>query len=128
MNNVYSAQNFAAYFVYELNEVQTFVNQISIQHLLGQINAMWKQAFGQNAFTESTHNLAETGYTVKEVFDAYEENGTGHIEEPAKEWFLAYGEFQLVYRAYGIPAFTQKEEMLVRKLLNRYRSSYSIAV
>lgn len=128
MSNVYSAQNFAAYFVYELNDVQTFVNQISIQHLLGQIDAMWKRAFGHSAFTESTHDLQETGYTVKEVFDAYKENESSHIEEPAKEWFLAYGQFQLVHRTYGIPPFTQKEEIIVQKLLNHYRSSYSIAV
>lgn len=128
MSNGYSAQSFAAYFVYELNEVHAFVNQISIQHLLGRIDTMWKKAFGYCAFTEGTHNVEETGYTVKEVFDAYKENGTAHIEEPAKEWFLAYGEFQLVHRTYGIPPFTKKEEILVKKLLDRYRSSYSIAV
>ncbi len=128
MGNVYSAQNFASYFVYELNEARTFVNSISIQHLLGQIDAMWKKAFGQSAFTETTHPFDKTGYVVKEVYDAYQEFGTAHLEEPAKEWFLAYGEFQLVHRTYGIPPFTKKEELLVQKVLNNYRNSYSIAV
>ena len=125
MGNVYSAQHVAAYFVYELNEVHSFVNQISIQHLLGQVDAMWKKAFGHSAFSEITHDLEATSYIVKEVYDAYKENGTNHIEEPAKEWYLKYGEFQLVYRTYGIPPFTQKEEIIVKKVLDRYRNSFS---
>ena len=131
MGNVYSAQNVAAYFVYELNEVHTFVNQISIQHLLGQVNAMWKKAFGHSAFSEVTHDLEVTGYAVKEVYDAYKEHGTNHLAEPAKEWYLKYGEFQLVYRTYGVPSFTKKEEKIVKKVLDAYRHSFgdsSIAV
>ena len=124
MGNVYSAQNVAAYFVYELNEVHTFVNQISIQHLLGQVNAMWKEAFGRSAFSELTHDFEETGYVVKEVYDAYKENGTNHVEEPAKEWFLKYGDFQLVHRTYGIPPFTKEEETIVKKVLDHYRHSF----
>lgn len=124
MGNVYSAQNVAAYFVYELNEVHTFVNQISIQYLLGQVNAMWKKAFGHSAFSEITHDLEATGYVVKEVYDAYKEYGTNHLEEPAKEWYLKYGEFQLVHRTYGVPPFTKKEEMIAKKVLDRYRHSF----
>ena len=123
MGNVYSAQHVAAYFIYELNEVHTFVNQISIQHLLGQFNAIWKKAFGHDAFLEETYNLTSAEYIVKEVYDAYKELGTDHILLPAKEWYLKYGEFQLVHRTYGIPPFTQKEEMIARKVLDRYRTS-----
>jgi len=123
MGNVYSAQHVAAYFIYELNEVDTFVNQISIQHLLGQIDAMWKKVFGHGTFSEETHNLASEGYVVREVHEVYKELGTDHISLPAKEWYLKYGEFQLVHRTYGIPAFTQKEEMIARKILDRYRTT-----
>ena len=123
MGNVYSAQNVAAYFVYELNEVHTFVNQISIQHVLGQVNAMWQKAFGHSAFSEKIHDFKTTGYVIKEVYDAYKEYGTNHLQEPAKEWFLKFGDFQLVHRTYGVPAFTQKEEIIVKKILDRYRHS-----
>ena len=121
MGNVYSAQHVAAYFVYKLNEVNTFVNQISIQHLLGQVNAMWKKAFGHSAFSEITHDVEATGYVVKEVYDAYKDQGTNHLAEPAKEWYLKYGEFQLIHRTYGVPPFTKKEEAMVKKVLDHYR-------
>ncbi|MFF5997025.1 hypothetical protein AAGS61_20165 [Lysinibacillus sp. KU-BSD001] len=125
MGNVYSAQNVAAYVVYELNEVHAFVNQISIQYLLERVDAMWKKAFGHSAFSEATHDLETTGYIVKEVYDAYQEYGTNHISLPAKEWFLKFGEFQLVHRTYGVPPFTKKEEIIVKKVLDRYRHSYA---
>lgn len=132
MRNVYSAQNVAAYFVYELNEVETFINQISIQHLLSVVEVMWKKAFGHSAFSEETHDPASTGYVVKEVYEAYKEHGANHITIPAKEWFLAYGQFQLVHRTYGIPAFTIKEEIIIKKIVDRYRTisskKFSIAV
>ena len=124
MGNVYSAQHVAAYFIYELNEVDTFINPISIQHLLGRIDTMWKKAFGHGAFSENTHDLQTAGYVVKEVYDAYKEIGTDHIALPAKEWYLKYGEFQLVHRTYGIPPFTQKEEIIARKVLDRYRAFF----
>lgn len=122
MGNVYSAQNVASYFIYELNEVHTFVNQISIQQLLKQVDELWKQVFGHSAYSETTHTLEITGYYVKEVYDAYVENASNHISVPAREWFLKYGEFQLVYRTYAIPAFSQKEELLVQKVLEAYRT------
>ena len=128
MGNVYSAQNVAAYLVYELNDVHTFVNQIAIQHLLADVDAMWQKVFGHCAFSESTHSL-DTGYFVKEVFEAYEEYGNNHIPTPAKEWYLKYGEFQLILRPYGIPAYTEKETIVVNKIISRYRSeSVNMAV
>ena len=123
MGNVYSAQHVAAYFIYELNEVNVFVNQISIQQLLAQIDKMWKKVFGHGAFKEMTYSLASAGYIVKEVYDAYKDSGADHISLPAKEWYLKYGEFQLIHRTYGIPPFTQKEEMIAKKVLGHYRAS-----
>ncbi|WP_332647760.1 hypothetical protein [Lysinibacillus sp. 54212] len=122
MGNVYSAQNITAYFVYELNEVETFINQKVIQNLLAAVDTMWKKTFGHSAFSEETHDLASTGYVVNEVYEAYREHGGDHIVMPAKEWYLAYGQFQLVHRTYGIPAFTKKEEIIVRKIMDRYRA------
>lgn len=121
MGNVYSAQNVAAYFVYELNEVHTFVNQLSIQHLLQQVDKVWRKQFGHSAFQEQTHCLEATGYYVQEVYDAYVENGYNHVTLPAREWFLKYGEFQLVYRTYGVPAFTEAEQSLIDSIVDCYR-------
>ena len=122
MGNVYSAQHVAAYIVYELNDVQEFVNQLSIQRLLADVEAMWQKVYGHCAFSEATHTL-EKGYTVKEVFDAYKEYGNNHIPAPAKEWFLKYGEFQLIHRPYGIPAYTAEEKQVMDQLINTYRSA-----
>lgn len=122
MGNVYSAQNVAAYFIYELNELDTFINGKSIQQLLAAVEVMWNKTFGHSAFSEEKHALESTGYLVKEVYEAYKEHGIDHIILPAKEWYLAFGQFQLVHRTYGIPAFTRKEEMIVRKILEHYRT------
>lgn len=121
MGNVYGAQNVAAHFVYELNEIHTFVNQLSIQHLLQQVDEEWKNAFGHSAYNEQAHCIHSAGYYVKEVYDAYIENGFNHIALPAREWFLKYGEFQLVYRTYGVPAFSKQEEVIINRIIDRYR-------
>lgn len=121
MSNVYSAQNVAAYLIYELNDVHAFINSIAIQHLLADVNSMWQKVFGHCAFSEATHFL-ENGHVVKEVAEAYEELDNGHISEPAKEWYLKYGEFQLILRPYGIPAYTAKEQLVMSKVIDRYRS------
>ncbi|MEK4228135.1 hypothetical protein [Solibacillus sp. FSL H8-0538] len=122
MGNVYSAQNVAAYIIYELNDVHTFVNQLSIQHLLADVEIMWQKVYGHCAFSEATHSL-EAGYVVKEVFDAYKEYYNNHIPAPAKEWFLRYGEFQLIHRPYGIPAYTADELTVMTKILDAYRTT-----
>jgi hypothetical protein len=122
MGNVYSAQNVAAYFVYELNEMNAYINANIIQELLADVNTMWQKVFGRCAFTEKTHSLHE-GYVVKEVADAYKDFGNNHIHEPAREWYLKYGQFQLILRPYGIPAFTTKEKLIVTKIIDRYLSS-----
>ena len=122
MGNVYSAQNFAAYFIYELNEANICINETEIQHLLADVDVMWQKVFGRVAYREATANIAE-GYYVKEVFEEYKQFGKAHITEPAKEWYLPYGEFQLILRPYGIPAFTAVEERIVNHVLHRYQNS-----
>ncbi|MEK4698279.1 hypothetical protein MKX47_01720 [Solibacillus sp. FSL R7-0668] len=121
MGKVYSAQNVAAYIIYELNEEKEFVNACSIQQILADVNAMWHSVFGHHAFSETTHDFLKFGYTVQEVADEYKEHGTAHILEPAKEWFLKYGEFQLVQRPYAVPNFSVKEEIVMHKILTAYR-------
>ena len=121
MGKVYSAQNIAAYVIYELNEVKEFVNACSIQQILADVNTMWQNVFGHHAFSETAHDLKKFGYSVKEVADEYKEYGTAHILEPAKEWFLKYGEFQLVQRPYAVPNFSATEEIVMRKILAAYR-------
>lgn len=120
MANSYSAQNVASYFIYELNETYQFVNAIAIQQLLQQVDQLWNMQFGHSAFTEQTHCVQTTGYHVREVQEAYAEHGNKHISLPAREWFLKYGEFQLVYRTYSVPAFTVEEQQLIDRVVARY--------
>ena len=121
MGNIYSAHNVAAYAIYELNDTKEFVNACGIQQILADVNLMWHQVFGHSAFSEPTHDLKLTGYTVKEVADEYKEYGSAHLIEPAKEWFLKYGEFQLVKRPYAVPNFTAKEEIILKRVLAAFR-------
>ncbi|MGN4125136.1 hypothetical protein ACMGD3_09015 [Lysinibacillus sphaericus] len=120
MGNVYSAQNIASYFIYELNESHEFVNNISIQSLLSIVEKKWYQTFGHTAFKETVHTK-EGSYAVREVFESYQAYGTNHISLPATEYYLKYGTFQLVERTYAIPNFTQEEEILVQVALAHYR-------
>ncbi|MGY4793763.1 hypothetical protein MHB40_02000 [Lysinibacillus sp. FSL K6-0057] len=120
MGNIYSAQNIVSYLIYELNEGHVFVNNKSIQHLLTSVERKWQQVFGHTAFQE--HVFAEEeDYTVKEVFEAYEQYGVSHISLPATEIYLKYGTFQLVERTYAIPNFTEEEISLVQQALAQYR-------
>ena len=121
MGKVYSAQNVAAYIIYELNDAKVFVNADAIQQILADVSMMWKKVFGHCAFSETTHNLENDGFFVKEVADEYKEQGTAHLLEPAKEWFLKYGEFQLVKRPYAVPNYSAKEEILMKKILTAFR-------
>lgn len=121
MEKAYSAQNVAAYIIYELNNAKVFVNQGAIQQILAEVNVMWQKVFGRCAFIETTHNLVATGFTVKEVAEEYKEHRTAHLLEPAKEWFLKYGDFQLVQRPYAVPNYSAKEEILMKKILEAYR-------
>jgi len=120
MGNIYSAQNIAAYFIYEINEKGAFVNPFSIQHLLAVVDNLWHKTFGHTAFKEETATFSESNYFVKEVFEAYKEFEDQHIALPAKEWHLEYGQFQLVHRTYAVPAFSTKEMLIVNSVLNKY--------
>ncbi|SOC10896.1 hypothetical protein SAMN05880501_10653 [Ureibacillus xyleni] len=123
MGNIYSAQNFAAYFIYELNEQRIFINSDAIQHLLADIESLWQKEFGHSAFSENIYSFNQNGYIVKEVKEAYVEYGANHIDVPAKDWELEFGQFQLVYRTYGIPSFTNEEEALVKESISKYKTS-----
>lgn len=124
MENQYSAQNVAAYIIYELQEKSYYMNPIQLQQVLRQVDLAWKKVFGHCAFRESTHT--HKNYYVKEVFEAYEENDLRLIEEPAREWYLPYGQFQLYYRPYGIPAYTPLEDKVMKKILNEFMTKYSL--
>ncbi|MEL4023775.1 hypothetical protein [Lysinibacillus endophyticus] len=123
MGNIYSAQNIAAYFIFELNEQHIFINADALQHLLADVATVWNKIYGHNAFSEQVHSFAQNGYIVKEVKDAYEEYGKNHIDEPAKDWELEFGQFQLVYRTYGVPRFTMEEENIMKEIINKYKAS-----
>lgn len=121
MGNIYSAQNIAAYFIYELNEKGAYINSLSLQRLLAVVDNLWHKTFGHTAFKEETANFPENNYYIKEVFEAYKEFEDQHLALPAKEWHLEYGQFQLVHRTYGVPTFTTKELLLVNSVLNKFR-------
>ena len=123
MANTYSAQNVASFFVYELNEAYLFINSISIQQLLQQVDKKWMQLFGHSAYLEKSHCMDTSGYYIKEVYEAYSEYGNKHISLPAREWFLKYGEFQLIYRTYGVPAFTEEEFQIIMEVVDNYRTT-----
>ncbi|MEK4254167.1 MULTISPECIES: hypothetical protein [Ureibacillus] len=123
MKKIYSAQNFAAYIIYELNDMNTFVNAKSLQHLLEIVKKQWESVFGYSPYKEQTYTLLAHGYIVKEVYDAYKELGEQPILEPAKEWFLTYGDFQLIRRPFAVPAFSAEEERLMRKILRNYQTA-----
>lgn len=120
MGNIYGAQNVASYFVYELNDIYSFVNSDSLQYLLAEVENKWHEHFGHSAFEEEVYAL-ETGYVVKEVYEAYLSNGLDHISLPAKEFYLPYGTFQLIERTYGVPAFTPEEQVIIHSIIDQYR-------
>lgn len=120
MGNRYSAQNVAAYFIYEFNERNLFINGHILQQLLSDVDIKWNKVFGHSVYIEQVTSIKEKGYTVKEVFEKYSEFKDEHIELPAREWYLKYGEFQLVYRTYGIPPFTPLEEQFVQEIIKIY--------
>lgn len=122
MGNKYGAQNMTSYFVYELNEMYSFVNQTSLQHLLAEVEEKWQSTFGHSAFQEKVHSK-DCGYVIKEVYEAYKEHGSKHISLPATEIYLRYGTFQLIERTYSVPVFTPKEQKIIDSIINQYRLS-----
>jgi len=120
MGNVYNAHNVASYFIYELNELHTFINCTSLQHLLNEVDNKWGQIFGHSIYSEHAHSLNSDENAINEVLEAYQEHGDHHITLPAKEWHLEYGKFQLVYRTYGVPNFTEDELKIINEIIIRY--------
>lgn len=120
MGKQYSAQNVAAYLIYEFNERNLFINADLLQQLLLDVEAEWVSLFGHSAYTEKVVSIEENGYAVKEVYDKYVQLKDEHIELPASEWYLKFGEFQLVQRTYGIPPYTAFEEQVVQNIIAAY--------
>lgn len=120
MGNIYSAQNIASYLIYELNDAYSFVNASALQYLLAEVEYKWQTTFGHSAFSEQVSDL-KNGYTVKEVHQAYAVNGFNHIIEPAKDYFLEYGQFQLIERPYAIPSLTSQEAQLINSIIQQYQ-------
>ncbi|MEE1131660.1 MAG: hypothetical protein UHX00_08600 [Caryophanon sp.] len=120
MANKYSAQNIAAYFIYEMNERQAFINNEVLQHMLAQLNRVWTKHFGQSAFIEEVASPA-CHYSVEDVYNTYAEAESAHIDAPAKEWTLPYGKFQLVYRTIPAPKFTADELRIVSHVARQHR-------
>ena len=119
MGNRYSAQHVSAYVIYELSEKSIALDSTKIQQLLKLVDYKWRKVFGQCAFLESVHS--NSSYYIKEVFETYDEQfGNGPIQEPAREWFLPYGQFTLQYRPYGVPAYSPFEELVMEKILSDY--------
>ncbi|MDN4495575.1 hypothetical protein [Ureibacillus aquaedulcis] len=120
MGNIYSAQNIAAFLIYELNEKEAFINSFSLQRLLVAVDNLWFKHFGHTAFKEETTAFLESNYYIKEIYDAYKEFEDQHLILPAKEWHLEYGQFQLVHRPYGVPIFTGKEMLLINGVVSKF--------
>ena len=119
MGNRYSAQHVSAFIVYELQEKSIILKCNELQQLLRLVDFKWRKVFGQCAFLESVHS--NPPYYIKEVFESYDEQfGNGPIEEPAREWFLPYGQFVLQYRPFGIPAYSPFEKLVMEKILSDY--------
>ena len=119
MGNRYSAQHVSAFIIYELREKSIVLNSTKIQQLLKIVDFKWRKVFGQCAFLESVHS--NSSYYIKEVFETYDEQfGDGPIQEPAREWFLPYGQFILQYRPYGVPAYSPFEKLVMEKIISDY--------
>ena len=119
MGNRYSAQHVSAYVIYELSEKSIALDSTKIQQLLKLVDYKWRKVFGQCAFLESVHS--NSPYYIKEVFETYDEQfGNGPIQEPAREWFLPYGQFILQYRPYGVPAYSPFEKIVMEKIISDY--------
>lgn len=118
MEKIYRANHVAAYCIYELKDQSFFINSKQLQHLLRVVDLTWKKIFGHGAFREETHPHAD--YYVHEVYMDYKENEYQVITEPAREWYLPYGKFQLCYRPYGVPPYSPFESVVMKKILKEY--------
>ena len=119
MGNRYSAQHVSAFIIYELREKSIVLNSTKIQQLLKIVDFKWRKVFGQSAFLESVHS--NSSYYIKEIFETYDEQfGNGPIQEPAREWFLPYGQFILQYRPYGVPAYSPFEKIVMKKIISDF--------
>ena len=122
MGNVYSAQNIASYLIFELKERSFTLTKQQLQSLLRTVDMNWMNIFGNRACQEKPHT--NEIFYIEEVYSTYNEQfKQNQITEPAKEWFLSYGQFQLVYQAYKVPAFSQLEKFVIQQVLENFLQS-----
>ena len=127
MGNAYSAQNIASFLIYELTEKSYKPTKMQLQQLLRIVDLNWMSIFGQSAFHEEKHSNGN--YYIYEVFQTYEEQfHSNYITEPAKEWFLPYGQFQLIYRPFAVPAFSPLEKIVMQKIIQKFFSGVLLRV
>ena len=127
MGNAYSAQNVASFLIYELTEKSYKPTKMQLQQLLRIVDLNWMSIFGHSAFHEEKH-LNEK-YYIYEVYQTYEEQfRSNYIMEPAKEWFLPYGQFQLIYRPFAVPAFSPLEKIVMQKMIKKFFSGVLLKV
>ena len=123
MGNVYSAQNIASYLIFELKEYSYTLTKQQLQSLLQTVDMKWMTIFGNRACQEKPH--ANEMYYIEEVYATYNEQfKQNEITEPAKEWYLSYGQFQLVYQAYKVPAFSQLEKYIMNQIIESFLQSH----
>ena len=116
MKKSYSAQNVTAFIIYTLKEQSIMIDSAQLQNVLKTIDMKWRKVFGQCAFTEPV-NQQSTIY-IEEVNRVYTDQfGQGPLEEPAREWFLPYGQFVVQYRPYGIPPYSPFEKLVMERII-----------
>ena len=123
MGNVYSAQNIASYLIFELKEYSYTLTKQQLQSLLQTVDMNWMNIFGNRAYHEKPHT--NEAYYIEEVYITYNEQfKQNEITEPAKEWYLSYGQFQLVYQAYKVPAFSQLEKFIMHQIIESFLQNH----
>ena len=127
MGKGYSAQNIASFLIYELTEKSYKPTKMQLQQLLRIVDLNWMSIFGHSAFHEKKHS--NENYYIYEVYQTYEEQfQSDYITEPAREWFLPYGQFQLIYRPFAVPAFSPLEKIVMQKIIQKFFSSVLLKV
>lgn len=124
MGNRYSAQHVSSYLIQQLKDASICLNVFQLQQLLQYVDMNWKKVYGHCAFLESVHS--DSSYYIQEVDETYKEQfGNGPIQEPAREWYLPYGQFVIEYRPYRIPPYSPFEKVVMMKIISDYIQTYS---
>jgi hypothetical protein len=119
MGNRYSAQNVSSYLIQQLKDISVCIDSYQLQQLLQFVDLKWQKVYGHCAFLENAYPLHS--YYIKEVNDTYlEQFGNGPIHEPAREWYLPYGQFVVEYRPYRIPSYSPFEKVVMNNIVLDY--------